>query len=362
MRGRCPAAALLGLLILASLACEAPPVVSTVPHGPLESFFVEDADFVLQEQAEDSIAGPGAFLESANGDFYLADRLLPRVRKYSSHGALISSAGRFGDGPFEFRRVVGLWEEDVERLWVANSGATRISVFTGSLDPKEEFPVPVRPMGLLGGAALPTLMGLRIDDMTSNPVVSGGAHLRFLHPVSVDGELRRSFWRPPDAVHEEPYWGSVMRVLAAAVGEDIAVATSILYPIDVLRKDGKQYAALDSPPPSFRTLAPVERGAFSAGVGTPGFTEWLEEATVISKLVPVRTDMLVVAHARLGSEMDQAISTTEYAFDVWDLTNRRKIGEDVPLPVGTSILGGGRFLYLIEEGPPWRVRRFRARP
>ena len=84
-------------------------------------------------------------------------------------------------------------------------------------------------------------------------------------------------------------------------------------------------------------------------------------ATVISALVTVGGDRLVVVHARLDRGSGQALVHRDYALDVWDLPTRRKIGEDLPLPAGTRVLGGGRFLYLVDEGPPWTVRRLEIR-
>jgi hypothetical protein len=349
--------AFLGLAF--SLAACAPPGAEDAPRRTLDALFVERGSFVLEEQPGDSIAEPGAFVESATGDLHLADALLPRIRTYRSDGRWVAATGRFGDGPFEFRRVRGLWEEEPGRLWVVGSGAGRIRVFDGLLQPVEERPIAVAPLRLVGGDGGPFILGIPYDAV--NPAIPGAGTSPMVHRVSATGELTGSFWTPPAAVFTEPYWISVARTLATGVGEELAIATSLLYPIEILRSDGERVDSLHVPPPSFRPLAPVERGAFIAGAGAPGAREWVQAATVMSKLVAVGEDRLVVVHARLDGGPGQALVHRDYALDVWDLPNRRKIGEDLPLPEGTQVLGGGRFLYLVDDGPPWTVRRLEIR-
>ncbi len=341
-------------LVLSLAAC-APPGAEDAPPRTLDALFVERESFVLEEQEGDSIAEPGAFVESASGDLHLADALLPRIRTYRSDGRWVAAAGRFGDGPFEFRRVRGLWEEEPGRLWVVGSGA-RVQIFDAMLGPVEERLLPVLPLALVRREPGPFLLGLRVD--APNPVVASSP---LVHLLGEDGEVSASVWPGPDALRTEPYWGSVSRLVSADVDGGLAIASSLLYPIEILRSDGERVDSLHVPPPSFRPLAPVERGAFIAGVGAPGFQEWVQAATVMSALVAVGEDRLVVVHARLDGGPGQALIHRDYALDVWDLPNRRKIGEDLPLPQGTQVLGGGRFLYLVDDGPPWTVRRLEFR-
>ena len=345
-------------LVLSMAAC-APPGAEDAPPGTLDALFVERGSFVLEEQPGDSIAEPGAFVESATGDLHLADALLPRIRTYRSDGSWVAATGRFGDGPFEFRRVRGLWEEEPGRLWVVGSGAGRIRVFHGLLQPVEERSIALAPSGVVGGRGGPFILGISAD--AQNPATRGVEASPMVHSLSAAGELTASFWTPPAAVHTEPYWISVARNVATGVGEELAIASSLLYPIEILRSDGERVDSLHVPPPSFRPLAPVERGAFIAGAGAPAAQEWVQAATVMSALVAVGEERLVVVHARLDGGSGMALAHRDYALDVWDLPNRRKIGEDLPLPEGTQVLGGGRFLYLVDDGPPWTVRRLEIR-
>lgn len=345
--------AFLGLAL--SLAACAPPGAEDAPHRTLDALFAEQGSFVLEEQEGDSIAEPGAFVESATGDLHLADALLPRIRTYRSDGRWVAATGRFGDGPFEFRRVRGLWEEEPGRLWVMGSGA-RLQLFDATLGPVEERLIPVLPLDMAPREPGPFLIGLKVD--APNPVLESSP---LVHLLGEDGEVESSVWPGPEALRTEPYWGSVSRLVSAGVDGGLAIASSLLYPIEILRSDGVRVDSLHVPPPSFRPLAPVERGAFIAGAGAPGAQEWVQAATVMSKLVAVGEDRLVVVHARLDGGPGQGLVHRDYALDVWDLPNRRKIGEDLPLPEGTQVLGGGRFLYLVEEGPPWTVRRLEMR-
>jgi hypothetical protein len=80
-------------------------------------------------------------------------------------------------------------------------------------------------------------------------------------------------------------------------------------------------------------------------------------------LVTIQSRFLVVSHARLSSNPRTFLQPSEYAVDLYDLTDGHKVFEDIPLPNGSRVLGGGRFLYvLVSQAPePWRILEMRPR-
>ena len=49
------------------------------------------------------------------------------------------------------------------------------------------------------------------------------------------------------------------------------------------------------------------------------------------------------------------------SLEIYDRHAGTKLYEDVPLPDGSRVLGGGRFLYLLldRDFPPWRIAKLR---
>jgi len=76
-----------------------------VPSPPFEEVFELVEVIELGEDPSDSIAAVGEFVERRDGGFIIGDRYLPRVRTYRADGSLQAGFGRFGDGPWEFRRI-----------------------------------------------------------------------------------------------------------------------------------------------------------------------------------------------------------------------------------------------------------------
>ena len=71
---------------------------------------------------------------------------------------------------------------------------------------------------------------------------------------------------------------------------------------------------------------------------------------------------LIVTRARHNPE--RALPPFEIvhtSLEVYDRHSGVKLYEDVPLPEGSRVLGGGRFLYLLldEHFPPWRIAKLR---
>lgn len=112
--------------------------------------------------------------------------------------------------------------------------------------------------------------------------------------------------------------------------------------------------------------APSRNEFMAEAVGPPTsgrsrMEEWMESLTVISGLHLVRGRWLVVPHGTLAWTAAQRAETSEFAFDVYDVRTGAKLPEDVPLPPGSRVLMGGRFLHVLVTEPPdpWIVERYR---
>ena len=131
-----------------------------MPSPPFDEVFALVEVIVLGEAPSDSIAEVGAFHERRDGGFVIADRLLPRVRTYSEDGSLEAGFGRFGDGPWEFRRLRSVTEAADGRIVVTGAQNGALTYLNPDLTPHsmvlldDYVPGTVRPLGrdlLIGG-------------------------------------------------------------------------------------------------------------------------------------------------------------------------------------------------------------------
>ena len=251
----------------------------------------------LGEDTTDSIAEIGAFAERANGGFLIADRLLPRVRSYAEDGRLEAAFGRFGEGPFEFRRIDGVAEG---------------------------------PSG---------------------------------HVVVVDRRTQAwSSYQFPFVQVERPYWGSYVRFPMAVAGDSIFVMSSLRYPVSILNGSGDTVGTMGVPSESFRPIPVLERGAFSDPRDYTTLSDFFASFDVIDR-VDVVGSHLVLTQARFDHTRPTRLRPLHFSLEVYDRHTGAKLYGDVPLPAGSRVLGGGRFLYLLmdRDFPPWRIAKLRLR-
>lgn len=86
-----------------------------VPSPPFDEVFQLEEVIELGDDPVDPVATVGIFLERRDGGFLMGDGIRPRVRTYAENGELEAAFGRFGDGPWEFRRIIGLAEKSSNR-------------------------------------------------------------------------------------------------------------------------------------------------------------------------------------------------------------------------------------------------------
>lgn len=315
-----------------------------------ETAFSSYDTITLQELASDSIADIGVVLESVSGDLVIADRLLPRIRRYAPDGTLKGWYGRFGSGPGEFESIDGLAENGRGEVYVVDRDIDRITVLTPNLE-----------LARLVDPSQPLLGPLFFrDEQMLLGTFAGGRGGHRLALLGVNGDVQWRAFPSPEEVLTEPYWGSVARSLVTTAGDRIFTATSILYPIREVGFNGEPRRTFGDPPPSFEHIPEVERGAFAGGARDPNLSEWLDSFTVMGGIFPVAERHLVVVHSRIESNLPVLFQHRDYAFDVYRLEDGVvKMFEDVALPTGARVLSGGRYLYVLLSMPPdgWTILR-----
>ena len=324
--------------------------------APLEEVFVVEEVMQLGEDPADSIAEIGDFVERRDGGYVIGDRHLPRVRTYDGEGRLEAAFGRFGDGPFEFQRIRAVAEASSGRIVVAGSRSSQLTYLTRSLAPDTMVALPAAPMDVvaLGSDLLVRMNAVDPEErLFSRPPI--------LHRVTPP-ELVWSSYERPFSDSKRPYWGAFARFPVAVSGDSTLVMSGVRYPITVLDGAGEIVGTFGAPSASFRPIRVLELGAL-ADLGSYGTTlpEILASFDIIHRMDAVGPH-LILTRARHNPE--RALPPFEIvhtSLEVYDRHSGVKLYEDVPLPEGSRVLGGGRFLYLLldEHSPPWRIAKLR---
>lgn len=82
-----------------------------------------------------------AVARSEDGDWFIGDRRVPSIRRFSSAGQYLGSVGQPGEGPGEFRDVDGLVVTDSAELIVWDATNKRVSVFGPDGSFRRSYPV-----------------------------------------------------------------------------------------------------------------------------------------------------------------------------------------------------------------------------
>lgn len=325
-----------------------------VRQAPFDEVFTVLDTIVLEEATNDPIAEIGTFLESASGDLIIGDRMLPRVRRYAPDGALLSSTGTYGSGPREVRSVGGIAESG-DSLLLTDPRNARIQILRDDLS----F---IGALGALGAGVAPSGQILTSENggliLPSNSGRTGDQ----VAAIARNGEALWSAFPTSDELDTEPYWRSVSRIRFTRIREKLIVTDGLLYPLAVLDANGRQIDSIGQPPPSYSKITSVGLGAF-VGRRTPlALQQWFDEFTAIGGVHSIGDSTLVVVATRLTSSDTELVGQDDYALDIY-AADLRKVYEDIPLPPGARVLGGGRHLYMLISAPPqpWRILRLTRR-
>ena len=354
-----PAVGLLAAGLLVA-SCEESRVRSP-PAGQatLDDVFSVEVVLELGEDAADSIAEIGALVERANGGFLIADRLLPRVRSYAEDGRLEAAFGRFGEGPFEFRRIDGVAEGPSGRVVVVDRRRQGLTYLTEDLQPDRLVSLPGVPYNVLSmNADLLLHMEITDGDEGFSRLLRRPA---LVHRLKGDAVAWSSYLFPFVQV-ERPYWGSYVRFPMAVAGDSVFVMSSLRYPVSILNGSGDTVGTMGVPSASFRPIPVLERGAFSDPRDYTTLSDFFSSFDVIDRVDAVGS-RLVLTQARFDDTRPTSFRPLHASLEVYDRHTGAKLYEDVPLPAGSRVLGGGRFLYLLmnKDFPPWRIAKLRLR-
>ena len=345
--------------ILLGLGCgDAEDPAQAPVAAALEEVFVVESVMPLGENPADSIAEIGVFVERRDGGYVIGDRFLPRVRTYDEEGRLEAAFGRFGDGPFDFRRITAVAEMPSGRVAVADFSNSHLTYLTGSLAPDTMVALP-------GAARNVLALGsdLLVHMIVGDPNEGVFGHPRLLHRVTPAG-LAWSSYELPFSDFERPYWSSFADYAVATGGDSTYVTSGLTYPITVIDGSGETVGTFGTPSASFRPIPVLEQGAL-ANLGSYGTTlgEFLASFDVIDRIDAVGA-YLVLTRGRYNPErLMFPLEVLHTSLEVYDRGTGTKLYEDVPLLDGSSVLGGGRFLYLLLDmyAPPWRIAKLRFR-
>ena len=343
--------------ILFGLSCGGAKDPARAPvAAALEEVFVVESVMTLGENPADSIAEIGAFVERRDGGHVIGDRFLPRVRTYDEEGRLEGAFGRFGDGPFEFRRITAVAEMPSGEVVVVDARRGRATYLSGSLVPDTFATFPSVPLDAraLGPDLLVRMYATGRDRFGHPPL---------LHRVTPT-EVVWSSYELPFSLAERPYWSSFAPFPIAVSGDTTFAMSGVRYPVTVIDGSGETLGTLGTPSASFRPIRVLESGALAnlASYGTT-LPELLASFDVVDRIDAVDAH-LVLTRGRYNPERPMPpLEVLHTSLEVYDRGTGTKLYEDVPLPDGSRVLGGGRFLYLLLDmhAPPWRIAKLRFR-
>ena len=230
------------LAVLLFSACgEAEGPAAAPVAATLEEVFVVEAVVQLGEDAADSIAEIGDFVERRGGGYVIGDRFLPRVRSYDEEGRLEAAFGRFGEGPFEFHRIIAVAETPSIEIVVASTRQSHLTYLTSSLAPDTMVALPGAPRDVL--ALGPDLL---VRMMAGDPEQRVSGHPSLLHRVTPP-ELVWSSYALPFSLSERPYWGSFARFPVAVSGDSTYVMSGLEYPVTIFDGAGETVGTVWGP-------------------------------------------------------------------------------------------------------------------
>lgn len=335
---------------------------TAVPSPPLDEVFELVEVIELEDDPVDSIAEVGVFLERGANGFVMSDRFRPRIRTYAEDGTLQAAFGRFGDGPWEFRRISGLAETASGGI-VASASGSRLTYFQADLTRDSLFTLDGHVFGRLIPFEDDILFTGLTPENTAEPRWGPARQVGIFHRLA-DGQVVWSSWTTP--ARDKPYWSAMGGLATAVAGDSLFVMASLLYPATILNGAGDSVGTIGQPSPSFRRIPEIPAGyfAFRAGEAPDGnrMQRLLESYDLVSRIDVVAGDYMVFTLARPDpGKLPPSIREIHTSVEAYDRHTGAKLFEDVPLPEGSKVVVGGRYLYVLlnPDIPPWRVGKYR---
>ncbi len=265
--------------------------------------------------------------------------------------------GRFGEGPWEFRRIHGIAETAAGQVVVASFQSAWLTYLTSDMVPDTLVPLPE--LAVQGVHRFQ--QDLILHGISSDAVVTPGAldGAKRFHRFS-DGGLQWSIW--PNFV-DKPYWGGLGGAPnLAVVGDSLFIMEPLRYPATIFNGAGDSIGTIGYPPPSFRYIPEIPRGYFATEQSGSRVRAVLESYDLVSRIDVVADDHLVFTIGRPDpTKASFPFRFLDTSVEVYDRLSAKKLYEDVALPVGSKVLGGGKHLHVLlnPDFPPWRIAKYR---
>jgi hypothetical protein len=338
-----PSLVLAGLLILGG--CSDGDQVDRRAGVPFDSVFNLAGTIVLEESLTDPIVDLKHISVAPDGRIVFADHRAARVRVFDENGRAIVTFGRHGDGPGEFQRPLDARFVGGE-IFVTDPGGGRITRYDSNFELDTILTSP-------GG--LPADI---VSDGTDLVLLTGAPSL--VLKISRDGEVQHKFPTPDSSAYNVPYWGSILDRSATVLGNDLVVATNLLYPLWRHDLSGGATDSLGVPPPTFIAAGKPERGRF-AGAAQAEVSDWLRTFSVLDRIETYRNSVLLVVHGRFEPYPGEPWNLVHTTLDAYD-SSYRKFLEDIMLP--GRLLGADDYIYILLGEPPdaWTIGRYTFRP
>lgn len=126
----------LGLLLISSVACGDSSSAGDTAGGVASWKLTEEVRLGALDGGGPEQFGSSVALEvHPNGTLYIADQQSAEVRMFTREGDHIGSLGGKGSGPGEFLDVIGVAFDPAGRLWAADFGNRRFSIFNEEHQP-----------------------------------------------------------------------------------------------------------------------------------------------------------------------------------------------------------------------------------
>ena len=335
---------------------------TALPSSPFEEIFQLVEAIEIEDDPVDAIAEVGVFMERRAGGFVMSDGFRPRVRTYAHDGTLEAAFGRFGDGPWEFRRILGLAETTNGGI-VVSAGDARLTYLHADLTRDSLFTFDGHVFGRLIAFEDDVLFTGFTPENTAEPMSGAPRQVGILHRLA-GGRVLWSSWTTP--ARDKPYWNAMGGLATATAGDSLFIMASLLYPATILNGAGDSVGTIGQPSPSFRRIPEIPAGYFAFREGEAPDAGRLQRLLASYDLVlrvdVVADDYLVFTVGRPDqTSVPPGLRFHHTHVEAYHRHTGAKLFEDVALPEGSKVVGGGRYLYVLLDPdiPPWRVAKYR---
>ncbi len=331
-----------------------------VPSPPFDEIFDLVEVVTLEETPGDSIAEVGAFAKRMGEGFIVADKLLPRIRSYAEDGSLRAAFGRFGCGPWEFRGGVGgIAELQSGKIVIGDAtNILRITFLSHDLSPDTIIPFQymVLDVHALDEGLVFSGYGPVLGESTSMPDAMTSPRIHMFRDDSV------AWSRFSREIYSKPYVFGLSAVVWTVAGDSVFGMASVEYPAAVFNRVGDSVGTIGIPSPHFRPIPDIPEGYFATEQSGTRVADLLRSFDTVDRLDVIHSDHLVFTIGRLDHLRPYPpFKRLHTRVEIYNRHTGEKLYEDVSLPTGAKVLGGGRHLYLLlnPDIPPWRIAKYR---